>query len=187
MSKNIFISVTTKDKVGIIATITKTVETMEGDLTGLSQTVLNGYFTMILISEFSDNINCTVLNNKLEEEFSKLMQDDKFKIITWEIEEANNTLTEKDSNSSIYILTANANNRKGLIAEISSFCRNSNINIINLCSDLKDDQYTMIFYIEIKSGMNISKLRSQLDLFSQQKQLHIMLQHYDIFKATNEI
>ncbi len=186
MSNNILISVTAQDQVGIIANVTKTIEQLGGDLTDLSQTVLDGYFTMILAAVFPENICPVKLNKVLKENFLNLDSEKNFEILTWKIDKTNSTVKSTNKNN-IYILTVKAKNRKGLVAEISSFCSDNNLNIINLCSEAKNNNYTMIFFIELEDSIIIKDIRNKLDKLAENLNLKIMLQHQDIFRSTNEI
>ncbi len=187
MSNNIFISVTTKDKIGIIANVTKSIELMDGDLTDLSQTVMDGYFTMILSAGFPDKLTADAVKSNITERFSTLSKDDKYEIITWKMNKMEPFSPSKEHGNNIYILTVKAKNRKGLVAEISSFCSNNNMNIINLCSEAKKSNYTMIFFVDMGNGILVNNIRKKLDSLADKLNLKIMLQHQDIFKSTNEI
>jgi glycine cleavage system transcriptional repressor len=187
MSNNIFISVTTKDKMGIIANITKSIELLEGDLTDLSQTVLDGYFNMILAACFPDNLKADTVKKYLSERFSVLSKGDKYEIFAWKMPNLVDSSAPNKQNGNIYILTVKTKNRKGLVAEISTFCSNNNMNIINLYSEAKENNYTMIFFVDVDSGIFLDKIRDKLNSLAEKLHLKIMLQHQDIFKSTNEI
>ncbi|MBN4071716.1 ACT domain-containing protein [Desulfotalea psychrophila] len=51
MSKQVVISVMSKDRPGIIADVTTVIYDLGGDLADLNQSVLGGYFTMLLIAD----------------------------------------------------------------------------------------------------------------------------------------
>ena len=54
MSIPYIISVMSHDRIGIIADVTAAIKTLHGNLEDLSQTVLRGYFSMILLARFPD-------------------------------------------------------------------------------------------------------------------------------------
>jgi len=56
MSKQMIISVMSKDRPGIIAEITGAIYALKGDLADLNQSILSGYLTMILIASFEEDI-----------------------------------------------------------------------------------------------------------------------------------
>jgi glycine cleavage system transcriptional repressor len=187
MHNNMFISVTTKDKTGIIANVTKSIEHIGGDLTDLSQTVLNGYFTMILSATFPVSIDADTLKNFISDRFLALSKNDKYEIITWKMNNSKTLLSDDKQKNNIYILTVKAENRKGLVAEMSTFCSNNNMNIINLCSEAKENNYTMIFFVDMGNDFFVNSIRNKLNSLADKLHLKIMLQHQDIFKSTNEI
>ncbi len=187
MSNNIFISVTAKDKIGIIANVTKSIEIMGGDLKDLSQTVMGGYFTMILAAIFPNELTPKKVENNISESFSTFSKEDNHEIIAWNINKTEIFIPSQKNNSNIYVLTVRAKNRKGLVSEISAFCSNNKMNIINLCSEAKEYNYTMIFFVEMYSGAIVNNIRKKLDSLAGEFNLKIVLQHQDIFKATNEV
>ena len=187
MLNNMFISVTARDKTGIIANVTKSIENIGGDLIDLSQTVLNGYFTMILSATFPDNIGAETLRNFISDRFLELSKEDKYEIITWKMNNPEITSPANKTNNNIYILTVKTKNRKGLVAEMSTFCANNNMNIINMCSEVKENNYTMIFFVDMGSEVLVNSIRNKLNSLADKLDLKIMLQHQDIFKSTNEI
>jgi glycine cleavage system transcriptional repressor len=187
MSNNIFISVTAKDKIGIIANVTKSIELMAGDLTDLSQTVLSGYFTMILSAIFPDKLTAHTVKNNILKRISSLSKNDKYEITTWKVNKLDPLSLSEEHNNNIYVLTVKAKNRKGLVAEISAFCSDNKMNILSLYSEAKENNYTMVFLVDMGNGIYVNNIRNKLNSLADKSNLKIMLQHQDIFKSTNEI
>lgn len=182
MEKQMIISVMSKDRPGIIADVTGAIFELNGDLAELSQSILCDYLTMILIATFENEVTPEDVIAKL----SHVKTETKFSVIVREmdtpVETVPNNIPEK-----IYIVTAQGKNRSGLVYGISSFCYKRNINILDLSTTLKDDQYTMIFQLDLTGIESIIEIRDDLDRYSKETDLHIMMQHYDIFKVTHEV
>lgn len=182
MEKQMIISVMSKDRPGIIADVTGAIFELDGDLADLNQSILCGYLTMILIATFENEVTPEDVIAKL----SHVKTETKFSVIVramdTPIEIAKNSTPEKT-----YIVTAQGKNKSGLVYGISSFCYKRNINILDLSTTLKDDKYTMILQLDLSNVESIIKVREDLDLYAEETGLHVMMQHYDIFKVTHEV
>ncbi len=87
-----------------------------------------------------------------------------------------------------YILTVQGPNKTGIVHGISSFCFSHNINIFDLATTLQNDQYTMALQLDLKGcSSSLATLQQELEAYSQQSGLTIMMQHNDIFQVTNEV
>ena len=186
MAKNFIVSIFTKDRVGIIADVTNAVLALDGDLGDLNQAVLNGYFTMILIAEFSVDIENSEFEKKIEENFME--ESHETSVVVKSLPDsyvANKHIRVSEDDT--YVMTVTSDNRKGLVAEVSEFCKNNQINIVFLSTKLSEGEYVMIFLIDLVSIEFLDVLREKIKEFASERQLQIVLQHNDIFRATNEI
>ena len=182
MSKQLVISVMSKDRPGIIADITTVIFKLGGDLADLNQSVLGGYFTMILIAEFGEEIT----PEDLLAGFSHIQSDTKIEANIKEMEDSLQTEKEKLPVET-YIVTAQGVNRKGLVKTMGDFFYSKNINVLDLVTTLEDTVYTMIFQIDLSNISSLKNLRKELELLAETENMELVLQHNDIFKATNEV
>ncbi len=182
MSKQLVISVMSKDRPGIIADITGAILSLEGDLADLNQSVLGGYFTMILIAEFDDKVTA-------EDVFAAFSHIDSETGIEATIKEMDVDLEIEKGKlpKETFVVTAQAVNRKGLVKMVGDFFYDRNINVLDLVTAREKQQYTMIFQVDL-SGINSMKtLRKELEKLAVAEDLDLVLQHNDIFKATHEV
>lgn len=182
MERQMVISVMSKDQPGIIAGVTGAIYELKGDLADLSQSILCGYLTMTLIATFEEEVSVEQVKDKL----AGIMPDGNIETIVKEMK----TPLPKHSTGlpkKTYIVTAQGKNQSGLVFGISSFCYRRNINILDLSTTLTDGQYTMILQIDLSKVGDIRKVREDLDNYARQTGMHVMMQHYDIFKVTNEV
>jgi glycine cleavage system transcriptional repressor len=171
MKKQMIISVMSKDRPGIIASITGAIYQLGGDLADLNQTVLCGYLTMILSASFD----------------SQVKTDSKFEVSIKELSANIDGGAEKPP-AETYILTVQGPNKAGIVHGISQFCFDHNINILDLATTLKNDQYTMALQLDLrKCSLELERLQKELDDYSRQSDLTVMIQHNDIFQVTHEI
>lgn len=181
------ISIMSKDRVGIVADATRVVSALDGNLADLSQTVLCGFFTMILIADFPEAIDAARLKRELE----ALPPSDGETIVA-SVKLVKDTLPSELSArqgkaGDEYVLTAVGKDRSGLVAKISALLAREKINILDLSTTVNRGQYTMIFLVDVPTEERLAPLREKLLALGESEKLGIALQHNDIFKATNEI
>ena len=143
MRKQMIISVMSKDRPGIIASITGAIYRLGGDVADLNQTVLCGYLTMILSVSFEPEVT----KEDLLAAISHIKTDCKFEVSIKEIAHASGR--SRDHPPETYILTVQGPNKAGIVHGISQFCFEHNINILDLATTLKNNQYTMALQLDL--------------------------------------
>jgi glycine cleavage system transcriptional repressor len=182
MGKQLVISVMSKDRPGIIADIATVIYDLGGDLADLNQSVLGGYFTMLLIAEFEKNITPADLFSG----FSNIESETKIEANIKEMEvklEVEKKLLPRET----FIVTVQGDNRKGLVKAMGDFFYGNNINVLDLATTREDDKYTMIFQVDLTSVPSMEAFRDNLNSLADQEKLNLVIQHNDIFMATNEV
>lgn len=182
MKKQLVISVMSKDRPGIIADITGVILDLGGDLADLNQSVLGGYFSMILIAEFDRKITA----EDVIAGFSHIESEYKIESAIKEMDVALET-EKKNLPSETFIVTAQAINRKGLVKVMGDFFYSRNINVLDLGTTRDNEQYTMIFQVDLSQIDSLQKIREELESLGEKEQLDLVLQHNDIFQATHEV
>ncbi len=181
-NKKFVISVMSKDRPGIIADITTVIYDLDGDLADLNQSVLGGFFSMILIADFDE----TVTIQNLEAGFSDIKSETSLGAIVKEVDN-DLELIEKSLPSETYVVTAQGVNRKGLVKVLGDFFYDRNINVLDLVTARSEKMYTMIFQVDLGHIESMKSLREELDLLGNDENLDLVLQHNDIYMVTNEV
>ena len=181
-NKKFVISVMSKDRPGIIADITTVIYDLDGDLADLNQSVLGGFFSMILIADFDE----TVTIQNLEAGFSDIKSETSLGAIVKEVDN-DLELIEKSLPSETYVVTAQGVNRKGLVKVLGDFFYDRNINVLDLVTARSEKMYTMIFQVDLGHIESMKSLREELDLLGNAENLDLVLQHNDIYMVTNEV
>jgi len=182
MGKQLVISVMSKDRPGIIADVTTVIYDLGGDLADLNQTVLGGYFTMLLIAEFENNISL----DELFTGFSNIESETKIEANIKEMEvklEVEKKLLPRET----FIVTVQGGNRKGLVKVMGDFFYCNDINVLDLSTTRDVEKYTMIFQVDLTNVVSMEKFRDDLNHLAGQEKLNLVIQHNDIFMATNEV
>lgn len=182
MSRQYAISVMSQDRPGIIADITGVIYEFGGDLADLNQSVLKGYFTMILIARFGRDVTASALAAGFRAISSKSPLDATIKEIEVDWDHGDGKLPEET-----YIVTAKGNNRKGLVKLLGDFFFVRNINVLDLVTATDDKIYTMIFQVDLGHILSLKTLREDLGRLGEDEELDLVLQHNDIYMATNEV
>ena len=182
MGKQLVISVMSKDRPGIISDIATVIYELGGDLADLNQSVLGGYFTMLLIAEFDENIT----PEDLFAGFSHIQSETKIEANIKEMEvklEVERKLLPRKT----FIVTVQGVNRKGLVKLMGDFFYSKDINVLDLVTTRDEDKYTMIFQVDLTTISSIGALRDDINMLADREELNLVLQHNDIFMATNEV
>lgn len=183
MTNEFAISVMSRDKVGIVADVTSAINVLGGNLEDLSQTVMHGYFSMILLAAFPENVTAEVLRHALENETGLTGAV----IGVREYEPVANACEDVLEHANLYVLTAVGQDHPGQVAAISRYLSERKINIVDLATRLNQGEYTMVFLIDIPAGLEITKIHRGLQLDVERLGLKVELRHRDIFQKTNEI
>ena len=171
------ISVMDRDRSGIVAEVTGGIRALGGNLADLRESVLCGYFTMILIAGFPSEVST-------EQVEKALAKDSSLKV---SVTLADVSLAEQQGQEHAYVLSAVGQDRIGLVAQVSRFCSDQGVNILDLASHVEASQYTMMLLLDISNASSLDDFKTDLAKFEESSGLNIVLQHNGIFRATNEI
>jgi predicted amino acid-binding ACT domain protein len=178
------ISIISQDHIGIIYEVSKAIGELGGNIADVRQSVLCGYFTMILLAAFPAGVTQRSIERKLAEADANSES-----AIEAVVRKADDRALASGSSTpaNAYVLTAMGHDRIGFVALITSFCVEHGINILDLSTTVSDGEYVMILVIDLNGCDCIADVRRDLQAFSQENGIRVVLQHYDIFRAINEI
>jgi glycine cleavage system transcriptional repressor len=178
------ISIMSLDRVGIVFEVSKAISDLGGNIADVRQSVLCGYFTMILLASFPGGVTQREIERKLAEVDAN--SETAIDAVVKKVEEAKVPATAPTPENT-YVLTATGSDRIGFVATVTSFCVKHHINVLDLSTTEADGVYIMILMIDLDRRTEISEIRRDLDLFSKETGLKLVLQHHDIFRAVNDI
>ena len=171
------ISVMDRDRPGIVANVTEGISALGGNLADLRESVLCGYFTMILIAGFPAEVSAEQVEQTLARETSSKVS----------VSRADSSPVEQECKEHAYVLSAVGEDRIGLVAQVSRFCCDKGVNILDFASHVEASKYTMMLLLDLSNIQSLEAFKSDLSKFGERSGLNIVLQHNDIFRATNEI
>lgn len=78
--------------------------------------------------------------------------------------------------------------KKGIIAKVSAFLAERNINIEDISQTIMQDYFTMVIIMDIsQSTLPMAKLAEESDALGQSIGMSVRIQHEDIFNAMHII
>jgi len=178
------ISIMSRDRVGIVYEISKAISELDGNIADIRQSVLCGYFTMILLASFPNSVTQRSIERKMTEvdARSETAIDVVIKKVEGTVPAVSASIPEN-----AYVLTASGPDKIGFVATVSSFCVRHDINILDLSTTVANGEYVMSLVTDLSRCPSITSVRQDLHQFAQETGLRLVLQHYDIFRAVNEI
>ena len=181
-SQEFVISITSRDRIGIVYDVSSAISELRGDIADLRQSVLRGYFTMILIASFPAEVAAETIRRRLV----ALNTPGKPPLEIFVTRAEGVAVEEAGMPENAYVLTASGRDRIGFVATVSSFCAGNQINILDLSTAVAGGSYTMMLLVDL-SRCDTGEIRRRLKQFGQETGFDVVLQHYDIFKATHEV
>jgi predicted amino acid-binding ACT domain protein len=178
------ISIMSRDRVGIVHEVSQSISDLNGNIADIRQSVLCGYFTMILLASFPSSVSQRDIERKLAEVDAR--SETAIDMVVKKVD-VDNRPAGKSIPDNAYVLTATGPDRVGFVATISSFCAANNINILDLSTTSAHGEYVMILITDLSKCPSIEAVRRDLQNFAKENNLRVVLQHYNIFRAVNEI
>ena len=183
MSRPYVISVMSHDRVGIIADVTGAIKQLHGNLEDMSQTVLKGYFTMLLLADFPNDVN----EEQLRAALHAVKGLSSFEIGLLPYEPPTHLPKKPERPDDLYVITASGPDRVGLVAELTEYLRLKEINIIDLATRSEQSTYIMMLLVKLPDGTDVAKLKKGLQIAMEEFGLSVEIRHQAIFSKTNEI
>lgn len=86
------------------------------------------------------------------------------------------------------VVTVTGTDRRGIIAEVSGFLFQRQVNIVDISQTILGDQFAMIMMVETSEGTGgFLELAEELEEMGKNIGMSVRLQHEDIFNAMHNI
>lgn len=181
--QNVYVlDVMSDDHPGIVAAVSNAVESLGGNIDSCSQTVLGGYFTLIMIVSLPEPIEPTRLAEQVrasgpaESDFQVLVRP----ALPLESAVARGELDR-------FVITAFGKDQPGIVRRFSQYLASKDINITDLFGDRSGDDFVLIGQLEVPTRWEIRMLQADLEQMGQELGFTVKLQHENIFVATNQL
>lgn len=175
------VSVLIPDRVGILKAMTSAITDRGGNIDGISQTVVQGYFTVILTATFdqavgADAIRCAIARN-LEQGEAEIT-----------VREFSGAMHKRPRvNGDRYILTVTGKEQKGILKCVTGFLADKGINVEDLFFEIRGPLVTHVGELTVPGRLDIKQIQDELRELLSTMELTATMQHENLFRATNEV
>lgn len=181
MGKDFVLTVMSLDRVGIVSEVAGAVAELGGNIDAISQTVMQGYFTIIITVHFEEPVEGERLAAAVRESGSAG---------ELEVSVKERTVLEPApvvGGGERYILTLSGPDRRGIIHRICRYLASRNINIDDLYAHCEGSGFMLIAQLQVPAGLEVERLQMDVEGLWPEEQMAASLQHENIFLATNEV
>ncbi|HEY3298318.1 MAG TPA: ACT domain-containing protein [Armatimonadota bacterium] len=178
--KEYIVTVMARDRVGIVRDTSTALYDLGGNITHMSQTVMRGYFTLIMSVEMPDDRTQLEIRQGVE----RMGEVGELEVNVRPYFEAP---AGKESQSERFTLSIQGLDQKGIISKVTTYLADSNINIDDFYAYLLDGRSVMLIQVSIPISVNVEEVQAGLRRLGEERSLTVHLQHQNIFRATSEI
>lgn len=171
------LNVMSGDHPGIVASVSDEICSRGGNIDAISQTVLEGYFTLIMIVSFPQDIDPDGLSAAIES------HNESFQVTARPYRVQKPPADETDT----FVITAFGEDREGIVQKFSHYLSGKDVNIIDLYGDLKGKEFVLIGQVQVPRRWDINHLQADLEEMGRESGYTVKLQHENIFVATNQL
>ena len=170
------------DHPGIVAAVTSAVESLGGNIDSCSQTVLGGYFTLIMIVSLPEPIAPEQLAEQVR------MAESSGSVFQVLARRAIATVGFSPPEPvDRFVITAFGKDQPGIVRRFSQYLAGKDINIVDLYGDRSGDEFVLIGQLEVPARWDIRMLQADLEQMGEELGFTVKLQHENVFVATNEL
>ncbi len=174
------LNVMSDDHPGIVAAVTEAVESLGGNIDACSQTVLGGYFTLIMIVSFPEPVAPEKLTAQVR---SAPANGGDYQVMVRRTMPASPAREASDR----FVITAFGKDQPGIVRRFSQYLAGKDINIVDLYGDLRGDEFVLIGQLEVPAHWDIRMLQADLEQMGSELGFTVKLQHENVFVATNQL
>jgi len=176
------LNVMSDDHPGIVAAVTGAVENLGGNIDACSQTVLGGYFTLIMIVSLPEPVEPDALTERIRWSESS---DAAYQVIARPVLPSDGF--SPGEHSGRFVITAFGTDQPGIVRRFSRYLAGRDINITDLYGDRSGDEFVLIGQLEIPKQWDIRLLQADLEEMGKELGFTVRLQHENVFVATNQL
>ena len=180
---NVYVlDVVSDDHPGIVAAVTTAVESLDGNIDACSQTVLGGYFTLIMIVSTPNSVDPEDLAEQVRRSGTS---NSPFQVLVRRALPPENLAPAEKCDR--FVITAFGKDQPGIVRRFSQYLAGRDINIVDLYGDRRGDEFVLIGQLEVPTHWDIRMLQTDLEQMGQELGFAVKLQHENVFVATNQL
>ena len=170
------ISVLCPDKPGIVSKISGAVFQNDGNISDMSQTVLRGFFIGVVYAVFDSEPDRENIISQINEIGECNVNFVPFKPNEFEA-------VDYDK----YILTVKCREHKGIVAKITDYLYNKNINIESFSAFTEGEEFVIVAEISVPGSSVARRIKKGIIALAQEWDVSVHLSHENIYLATNTV
>lgn len=178
--KDYVITVMALDRVGIVRDVSSALCAAGGNITHLSQTVLRGYFTLIISAEVPDERTLLEIKQAVE----RSGEVGELEVIVRPFRE--NAACSQGA-CEHFTLSMQGKDQKGIIAHTTSYLAECGVSVDDFYSFVHEGVLLMLALVSVPGGVDVDSLQTGLLQVGKDFGLMVHFQHEDIFRATSEV
>jgi glycine cleavage system transcriptional repressor len=173
------VTVMAQDRVGIVRDVSGAIAGLDGDITHLSQTVLRGYFTLIISARIPGEPSELAIGQAVER--TGAIGELAVNVRPYETVAAETRKTER------FVLSMRGPNSVGIIATVTAFLADKGISVDDFYSYVHEDKHLILAQLAVPDDIDLDAVQQGLENVSAAMGQVTHLQHENIFKATCEV
>jgi glycine cleavage system transcriptional repressor len=176
------LNVMSDDHPGIVAAVSDAVESLGGNIDACSQTVLGGYFTLIMIVSVPERIDPEQLAQQVRGAESS---GSPYQVLVRPALLPSASLDAEPSDR--FVISAFGRDQPGIVRRFSQYLAGRDVNIVDLYGDRRGDEFVLIGQVQVPARWDIRLMQADLEQMGQELGFTVKLQHENIFVATNQL
>jgi predicted amino acid-binding ACT domain protein len=178
--KDYIITVMAQDRVGIVRDVSSAITAVSGNITHLSQTVLRGYFTLIISTQMPDERTQLEIRQAIE----RYGPVGEMEVVVRPYIDQKATLTDA---SERYTLSMQGQDQPGIIARTTAYLAERGVNVDDFYCYVHECKLLMLAQVAVPACVDMEELNSGLRKVGEDFGYVVHFQHEDIFRATSEV
>ena len=176
------LTVMSDDHPGIVAAVSDAVESLGGNIDSCSQTVLGGYFTLIMIVSVPEAIEPEQLAERVRAAESS---GSAYQVLVRPALAAKAPAAKQACDR--FVVSAFGADQPGIVRRFSQYLASKDINIVDLYGDRTGSDFVLIGQVEVPARWDVRMMQADLEQMGQELGFTVKLQHENIFVATNQL
>lgn len=185
MAYQYVLNVMSDDHPGIVAAVSSVIESLGGGINSCSQTVLGGYFTLIMIVTLPEVVAEEQIAEKIQTLGNTNSTSHHLQVLVRQV--GNHANASPKGPYGKFVITAFGQDQPGIVRRFSEFLAGKDINIVDLFGEVRDGQFVLIGQLEVPDRWDVRMFQADLDEIGQELHFTVRLQHENIFVATNQL
>jgi glycine cleavage system transcriptional repressor len=175
------VNVLSADHPGIVASVSQAVHRLGGNIDACSETVLGGYFSLIMIVSLPQSLEPAALAEAVQ---AADRSQDGYQVLARRFLVAKPPAGEAPER---FVITAFGKDHPGILLKFSQLLASKDINIVDLYGNLQGEDFVVISQVDIPRRWDLAMLQADLEALAKAEGFTVRLQHENIFVATNQL